>query len=102
MATGTAALAQKLVSRKSTSTQPKKSVSSKNSKKSSSAPKVTRTRTDVRWQKIADMYNKGLGVADISDTLKLTRPKTKKGKENPYPYYLTVGYLTKLSHGVEL
>jgi hypothetical protein len=41
-------------------------------------------------------------LSEISDSLKLTRPKNKKGKENPYPYYLTVGYLTKLSHGVEV
>jgi hypothetical protein len=101
MATGTAALAQKLVSRKSTtSLKPKNSAKSRSS---SSAAKVTKTRSDVPWQKIADLYNKGMSVSEISDKLNLTRPKTKDGKhENPYPYYLTVGYLTKLSHGVEV
>lgn len=100
MATGTAALAQKLVSKKSTAAQSK---NSKNNKKSSSGvSKPSKARGDVPWQEIADLYNKGLSVSEISDKLKLTRLKTKKGKENPYPYYLTVGYLTKLSHGVEV
>jgi hypothetical protein len=99
MATGTAALAQKLVSKKpTTSLKPKNSAKSK-----STSSAVTKTRSDVPWQKIADLYNKGMSVSEISDKLNLTRPKTKDGKhENPYPYYLTVGYLTKLSHGVEV
>lgn len=97
MATGTAALAQKLTSKKA-------STEKKPTKKAAAAKKdgATRSRADIPWQQIADLYNKGLSVGEISDKLKLTRPKTKKGKENPYPYYLTVGYLGKLANGVEV
>jgi hypothetical protein len=101
MAVGTAALAQKLVSKKSTSSKPsdrKSSVSKKNS-----SEKISSSRAkNVPWQEVADLYNKGLSVSEISDKLKLTRLKTKKGKENNFPYYLTVGYLAKLANGVEV
>jgi hypothetical protein len=70
-----------------------------------SAPKksapVKSSRSDVPWAKIVKLYNDGKSTKEISDTLGLTRPKNKEGKENPYPYYLVVGYLTKLSHGVD-
>ena len=68
------------------------------------APKkaATTSRADVPWAKIAKLYNDGKSTKEISDTLDLTRPKTKDGKENKYPYYLVVGYLTKLSHGVKV
>lgn len=98
MATGTAALAQKLTSKKSANNKPSSSVK-KSSEKKPGGP--SKSRSDVPWLQIQELYNKGLSVAEISDKLKLTRLKTKKGKENPYPYYLVVGYLTKLSHGVE-
>ena len=104
MSTGTAALAAKLVNKKNLKTVSVKKAEIKTSTKSKSngSTKTTKTRGDVPWQQIADLYNRGLSVSEISDKLDLTRPKTKKGKENPYPYYLTVGYLTKLSHGVEV
>lgn len=63
---------------------------------------TTGTRSEVPWQKIADLYNAGKSTPEISDALDLTRPKTKDGKENKYPYYLVVGYLTKLSEGVKV
>ena len=62
----------------------------------------TKIRSDVPWQKIADAYNAGLNTKEIAEKFDLVRPKTKQGKENPYPYYLVVGYLTKLSHGVDV
>lgn len=107
MATGTVAIAQKLVSKKSTSATKNGKSTSRSQKKTSAPSKSTssapsKSRSDIPWQKIADLYNKGLSVGEISDKLDLTRPKNKKGKENPFPYYLTVGYLTKLSHGVEV
>jgi hypothetical protein len=101
MATGTAALAAKLVKKSNTESQKKSSAKSK-STSSGAATKSSKSRAGVPWQRIADLYNQGKSVSEISDTLKLTRLKTKKGKENPYPYYLVVGYLTKLSHGVEV
>ena len=83
---------------------PKKDKPSKKTKKTATpATKKTRTaRADIPWKKIADLYEAGKSTAEISDTLGLTRKKTKTGKENPYPYYLVVGYLTRLSHGVEV
>lgn len=75
----------------------KKDVSAKSKKGA-----TTKSRADVPWSKIVKLYNDGKSTAEISDALDLTRPKTKEGKENPYPYYLVVGYLTKLSHGVEV
>lgn len=76
----------------------KKAVIAKNGKK----PVATRTRSDVPWQKIADAYNAGLNTKEIAEKFDLVRPKTKDGKENNFPYYLVVGYLTKLSHGVDV
>ena len=67
------------------------------------ARKTTRPASvSVPWEKIAKLYEDGKSTSEISDTLGLTRPKTKDGKENLYPYYLVVGYLTKLSHGVQV
>lgn len=100
MATGTAALAQKLVGKKPTASAEKKATKKANSQKKNGSAKSS--RKDIPWQKIADLYNSGMSVGDISDKLGLTRLKTKKGKENPYPYYLTVGYLGKLANGVEV
>lgn len=60
------------------------------------------TKSDVPWQKIADAYNSGLNTKEIAEKFDLVRPKTKDGKENKFPYYLVVGYLTKLSHGVDV
>lgn len=74
-------------------------------KASPAAKKSTAGRTvskDIPWLKIKNLYDAGKSTKEIADTLGLTRPKTKDGKENPYPYYLVVGYLTKLSHGVEV
>lgn len=68
--------------------------------KKTAKPRVA--RSDIPWQKIADLYDAGKTTAEISDKLELTRLKTKDGKKNPYPYYLVVGYLTKLSHGVKV
>lgn len=97
MATGTAAIAQKLTGKKPST---EKKAAKKTAPKKNGASKST--RSEIPWQKIADLYNSGMTVGDISDKLDLTRPKTKKGKENPYPYYLTVGYLGKLANGVEV
>lgn len=63
---------------------------------------MAKEKNGVPWKKIADLYTAGKSTAEISDTLGLTRKKNQAGKENPYPYYLVVGYLTKLSHGVEV
>lgn len=73
------------------------------SAKSNGKAKVAKTRGDIPWGKIKSLYEAGKSTAEISDSLGLTRKKTKDGKkENPYPYYLTVGYLTKLARGVEV
>lgn len=63
---------------------------------------MAKEKNGVPWKKIVDLYTAGKSTAEISDTLGLTRKKNQAGKENPYPYYLVVGYLTKLSHGVEV
>lgn len=60
------------------------------------------SKSDVPWQKIADAYNSRLNTKEIAEKFDLVRPKTKDGKENKFPYYLVVGYLTKLSHGVDV
>lgn len=96
MATGTNALAAKLIKKQNGGTATKKAAKKTTAKKTASA------RKDIPWQKIADLYNSGLSVGEISDKLGFTREKTKKGKENPYPHYLTVGYLGKLANGVEV
>jgi hypothetical protein len=73
-------------------------------KKSTSTPKKS-TRSaasDIPWQQIANDYNNGLNTKEIAEKHDLVRPKTKDGKVNKYPYYLVVGYLTKLSHGVDV
>lgn len=79
----------------------KKSKSVKKSTKTAKKPAAAAAvRSDIPWKAIADLYNDDKSTAEISDTLKLTRLKTQDGKENAYPYYLTVGYLTKLANGV--
>jgi len=100
MATGTAAIAQKLVAKKSNGSSEKKITKKAVSTKKENG--ASKSRSDIPWQRIADLYNQGMTVAEISDKLKLTREKTRKGKQNPYPYYLTVGYLGKLANGVEV
>ncbi len=64
--------------------------------------KTRESKSDVPWQKIADAYNSGMNTQAIAEKFDLVRPKTKDGKVNKYPYYLVVGYLTKLSHGVDV
>ena len=95
--TGNAALARAAELRKN----PKPKSNGKTATKAT-ARKPRLVKSDIPWSKIAKLYEDGKSTAEISDTLGLTRPKTQDGKENPYPYYLTVGYLTKLSHGVKV
>lgn len=83
------------------STDPK--LASKPAAKSNGRKVFHQTRGDVPWAAIKRLYERGKTTAEISDELGLTKNKTSDGKhKNPYPYYLTVGYLTRLSHGVEV
>jgi len=57
---------------------PKKSGPKLVKKKTATATRVR--RTDVPYQKIADLFNDGKGMKEISDKLELTEPK----KKTPY------------------
>lgn len=73
-------------------------------KKAVSAPakKTREAKSDIPWQAIANDYNNGLNTKEIAEKHDLVRSRTKDGKKNNFPYYLVVGYLTKLSHGVDV
>lgn len=74
----------------------------KSTAKKSTEKKTRSASSDIPWEGISKAYNSGMNTKEIAEKFDLVRPKTKDGKANKYPYYLVVGYLTKLSHGVDV